>query len=111
MSILKRSKDNMTTFRPAVSTTEIETTEKSIGSEEDQSQLREELIAEMAHDLMEQPSKRKNPLDMISRNVNIAVSPRTLAEWRFVAGQQQRNMSDFIRRAVDFYIRKNGLDK
>ena len=100
----------MTNFRDAVSTTDNESTENPVVDQQNQAELRQKMIDEMAQELLDKPSKRKNPLDMVSRNINIAVSPRTEAQWRFVAGQQGRNMSDFIRRAVDFYIRQHGLD-
>lgn len=111
MSILKRSKQNMSNFRPAVGSTENESDDNPVENQENQSELRQKLIDDMAQQLLDKPSKRKNPLDMVSRNVNVALSPRTEAQWRFVANQEGRNMSDFVRRAVDFYIRKHGLDK
>jgi len=109
MSILKRSKESMATFRPAV-LTENDSNKNCSSEQENQSEKREKVIENMAQGLLEKPNK-KHPLDMVSRNVNIAISVRTLAEWRYVANLEGRNMSDFIRRAVDFYIRKNGLDK
>jgi hypothetical protein len=113
MSVIKRSKGQMSAFRPAVGLKENASGENNFGDEENQSEnqpkLREKLIEDMAQNIIEPALNPKNPLDAISMNVNIAVSPRTKAEWRFVSKQEGRNMSDFIRRAVDFYIRKHGL--
>jgi hypothetical protein len=110
MSILKRSKQ-IATFRSPVGLSEIDSVDNSVENQEDQSELRKKLIDEMAQEVLDGQFNEKDPLDKVKKGVNVAVSPRTKAEWQFIARQEGRNMSAFIRRAVDFYIRKHGLDK
>lgn len=109
MSVIKRSKQSMVNFRTPNSTQENETTEKNQNTTENQAELREKMIEDMAISMQNNRHIRKNPLDKHSTNVNISVSPRIKATWYHTAGLEGRNISDFVRRAVDFYIRKHGL--
>jgi hypothetical protein len=109
MSVIKRSKQSMANFRPPTSVQENETVENDQNPTENQSELRKKMIEDMAISMQQNRHTRKNPLDKHSTNVNISVSPRIKATWYHTAGLEGRNISDFVRRAVDFYIRKHGL--
>lgn len=110
MSVIKRSKQNIANFRPPTTMQENESTETNKNPSENEAELRRKMIEDMAVSMQENRHIRKNPLDKHSTNVNISVSPRIKATWYHTAGLEGRNISDFVRRAVDFYIRKHGLD-
>jgi len=117
MSITKRTKDQIGSFRQAVKTTNSDNIQEN-GSETEKNDeesvefLRKKMLEDKAKELMTQRKRRikKNPLDVHSRNMNVTVSPRIEALWRHCANQEERGMSEWVRRAVDFYIRKHGMD-
>ena len=109
MSVIKRSKQQISSFRPAVGGTENESAENYANPEENLAELKAKMIEDMAISMQQNQFVKKNPLDKHSTNVNVSVSPRIKATWYHVAGLEGRNISDFVRRAVDFYIRKHGL--
>ena len=117
MSITKRTREQMGSFRSAVTTEKSNshnfiTTEEQKNTEESVENLRKKQIEQRAENILEKGNKRikKNPLDVHSRCVPVTVSPRTEALWRHCANQEDRRMSEWVRRAVDFYIRKHGME-
>jgi hypothetical protein len=115
MAILKKTRDGITNFRPAVSTTSVDTRnnpqQTSISNENQENYGSDSIIEQMAIDIVNQDGQSvpRNKLDSITRTINISVSARQMAEWRYLANLQNRSVSNFVRQAVDFYIRKHNL--
>ena len=117
MSILKRTKDSTSNFRPAVSmqsnthneSQTVDTTEEDKTVESG----KKVVIEGMAEDIVRSKTRvqrKKNPLDRLDRVVTITVSPRIEAQWRYHSNNENRSLASWVRQAVDFYIRKNGLE-
>jgi hypothetical protein len=117
MSILKRTQERTGNFRPAVSmessvpdeTSKLDTTESHTEVQNGKSAI----IDRMAEEIIQkkqQVRQKKNPLDRLDRILTITVSPRIEAQWRFHSNTENRSLASWVRQAVDFYIRKHGLE-
>ena len=121
MSILKRSKEKgIATFRTAVSasnpTDQIlsEATEEIAENQTSNSQknegLSQEFIDEQARRLLHNKGgrpQRRDRLNVKSRRLTLCLSPREEAMWRHCANAEDRDLSSWIRRAVNFYVTKH----
>lgn len=115
MSILRQSKSKqMTNFREPV------TTHKLYGenlSEEDQKRLeierreRIEYLESQAQNIAARNKggrpKKKDRLDVRSRRMTVTMSPREEALWRDCANREDRALSEWIRKAVLFYVTRH----
>lgn len=117
MSILKRTQQGSGTFRPAVSM------QSNVGNENqnnDTTEVQESVktgksavIDRMAEEIVQSKTRvqrKRNPMDRLDRVVTITVSPRIEAQWRYHSNNENRSLASWVRQAVDFYIRKNGLE-